>query len=51
MKILAVCCSPRSGGNTEILMKEALRGAKESGATTELLSIAKMNIKPCHLQT
>ena len=47
MKILAVCCSPRSGGNTEILMKEALRGAKESGATTELLSIAKMDIKPC----
>lgn len=47
MKVLGIVCSPRKGGNTEILVKEALAGAKDSGADTELLTVAGRNIKPC----
>jgi multimeric flavodoxin WrbA len=47
MKILGIVCSPRLGGNTEILMKEALASATESGAQTELVTIAGKNIAPC----
>lgn len=46
-KILGVLCSPRKGGNTEILLKEALRGAGERGAETELFTIYDKEIKPC----
>ena len=47
MKALGVVCSPRKGGNTEILMQEALTGAKDCGAKTELLTIYNRDIKPC----
>lgn len=47
MKVLGISCSPRKGGNTEILMKEALAGARDSGAETELFSIVGKDIKPC----
>ncbi len=47
MKVIGIVCSPRKGGNTEILVKEALAGAKESGAETELLRISEMRIAPC----
>jgi multimeric flavodoxin WrbA len=40
-------CSPRKGGNTEILISEALAGAQESGAKVELLRICEMKIAPC----
>lgn len=46
-KVLGVLCSPRKGGNTEILLKEALAGAAEGGAETELLTIYDKDIKPC----
>jgi multimeric flavodoxin WrbA len=38
--------SPRKG-NTEILLNEALSGAKESGAEAELIRICEMNIAAC----
>ncbi len=47
MEVLGIVCSPRKGGNTEILMQEALRGAADCGATTELLTIWDRDIKPC----
>ncbi len=47
MYILGIVCSPRKGGNTEILMREALVGANEEGAETELLTIGDKDIKPC----
>ena len=47
MKILGITCSPRKGGNTEILLRAALSGAKEEGADTELLKIYEMKIAPC----
>ncbi len=47
MKILAICCSPRKQGNTEILLQEALKGARQEGSETELFSIIGKDIKPC----
>ncbi len=47
MKVLGIVCSPRKGGNTEILMKEALSSAGDSGAETELLTLYDKNMKPC----
>ena len=47
MKVLGIICSPRSGGNTEVLVKEALAGARESGAQTETIRISDMKINPC----
>ena len=36
MEIIGIVCSPRKGGNTEILVEEALNAAREKGAKTEL---------------
>ncbi|MFC2013472.1 flavodoxin family protein [Chloroflexota bacterium] len=47
MKVLGIVCSPRKGGNTEILVKEALTRAKDCGAETELLTVWDKEIKPC----
>lgn len=47
MKILGLSFSPRTQGNTEILLGEALRGAQEEGAETELYRVADKDIKPC----
>ncbi len=46
-KIIGIVGSPRKGGNTEILTKEALRAASEEGAETELITLAGKEIKPC----
>lgn len=47
MKILGLMCSPRRGGNTEILVEEALAAARELGAEVELVPIAEKDIAPC----
>ena len=47
MRILGIVCSPRKGGNTEILVKEALEAAREAGGETELILVADKNITPC----
>ncbi|MBW2061932.1 MAG: flavodoxin family protein [Deltaproteobacteria bacterium] len=47
MKILGLVCSPRKGGNTEILVNEALEAARKAGAETELILVADKNIAPC----
>jgi multimeric flavodoxin WrbA len=47
LQVLGIVCSPRKGGNTEILVQEALAGAKENGAETELLRISEMKIAQC----
>ncbi|MBI2287804.1 MAG: flavodoxin family protein [Chloroflexi bacterium] len=47
MKVLGLCCSPRKNGNTEILVTEALAGAQEAGAETELVSVAGKELMPC----
>ena len=47
MKVLGIVCSPRKGGNTEIMMKEALTGASSYGAETELWTVAGKDLKFC----
>ncbi len=47
MKILGLSCSPRKSGNTEILVVEALDGARNEGAEVELFSVSGKEIKPC----
>lgn len=47
MKVLGIVCSPRKGGNTEIMMEAALAGARSQGAETELWTTAGKDIKSC----
>ena len=47
MKVLGIVCSPRKGGNTEIMVTEALAVTREAGAETELVLVADQNIAPC----
>lgn len=47
MKVLGIVCSPRKGGNTEILVEEALASARDCGAETDLFAIQGKDIKPC----
>lgn len=47
IRVLGVVGSPRVGGNTELLVAEALRAASQEGAYTELVRLAEKNVKPC----
>jgi multimeric flavodoxin WrbA len=48
MKIVGILGSGRNGGNTEILLREALSAAQEGGADqTELIKLSTMTIHPC----
>jgi len=45
--VLGISGSPRKGRNTEKLLYLALEAAGEVGASTELLSLAELNIRQC----
>lgn len=48
VKIIGISGSPRQNGNTEIMVKEALRGAADQGdVETEFIGLANKNIHPC----
>lgn len=47
MKVLAFCASPRPNGNSEVLVDEALRGAREAGASTEKIRLIELPIANC----
>lgn len=47
MKVLGILGSPRKGGNTELLLEEALKGAEAEGAEIERLRLTDYNIIPC----
>jgi multimeric flavodoxin WrbA len=47
MKIIAFNGSPRKNGNTEILLKETVRGIQDSGSTVDIFHLNLMKIKPC----
>jgi multimeric flavodoxin WrbA len=47
MKILGVSGSPRSKGNTVILLEEALKGAESEGAETDLVSVSGKDLRGC----
>ena len=47
MKVLGIFGSPRRGGNTELLLEEALKGAESAGAEVEHLYLSDFTITPC----
>jgi multimeric flavodoxin WrbA len=47
LKILGICGSPRRGGNTEVLLEEALKGAHGAGAEVEEIFLRDKTISPC----
>ena len=42
-RIVAVNAGPRRGWNTDILIKEAVRGAEEAGATSSILESVRLS--------
>ena len=46
-RVLGIACSPRRGGNTDILLDTTLEAAKEAGARVEKIIVPEMNISPC----
>jgi multimeric flavodoxin WrbA len=44
-KIVAIYGSPRRKGNTATLLREAIRGARESGADVEEIVLRDLKIK------
>jgi multimeric flavodoxin WrbA len=47
VKILAVNGSPRRGGNTDLLLGELVRGAREAGAEVEVIFLRELKMSPC----
>jgi multimeric flavodoxin WrbA len=47
MNVIAFQGSPRIEGNTEVLLKEALKAINGSGHEIQLFNLNLMNIKPC----
>lgn len=47
MKVLAICASPRKGGNSDVLCDQFLKGASEKGNEVEKINLSGMNISPC----
>jgi multimeric flavodoxin WrbA len=47
MKITAVYGSPRAGGNTDLLLAEFVRGARDAGGAVEEIVLRKHHFAPC----
>lgn len=47
MKVLAICASPRRGGNSEVLCDQFLKGAEERGHEGKKIRLADMAVSPC----
>lgn len=47
VRVLGIFGSPRKGGNTELLLEEALKGAEREGAEVERLRLRDLAIMPC----
>jgi multimeric flavodoxin WrbA len=47
MKVLGILGSPRPGGNSDILLEQALTGAREVGAKTEKIVLCQKEISGC----
>ena len=47
VKVLGLFGSPRRGGNTELLLEEALKGAEKEGAEVERIYLSDLTITPC----
>jgi multimeric flavodoxin WrbA len=46
-KVVAIFGSPRRKGNTATLLREAIRGARDSGAVVEEVVLRDLKISPC----
>jgi len=47
VKVIAFNGSPRPGGNTEMLLREALKPLRESGHEVRLFTLNIMHVRPC----
>jgi multimeric flavodoxin WrbA len=50
MKVLGVVGSPRKGGNTDILVDEMLRGARDKGAKVDKVFLNDLKLSPCQAE-
>lgn len=46
-KVLGLSCSPRKGGNTDLMCDAALEGAAGAGGSVEKVMVAALDIHPC----
>jgi multimeric flavodoxin WrbA len=46
-RVLGIMGSPRKNGNTHILVNKILEGAKDAGATTEMILLGDMTLREC----
>ena len=47
MRVIAIYGSPRQDGNTSVLLKEAVKGAKKEGAQVEEFVLRNLKMSPC----
>ncbi|MBI4653875.1 MAG: flavodoxin family protein [Nitrospirae bacterium] len=47
MKVIAFLGSPRKNGNTEILLKETIRGIEEAGLSVQIFDLNSLKLSPC----
>jgi multimeric flavodoxin WrbA len=47
VNVLGLFGSPRRGGNTDLLLEEALKGAEKEGAKVERIYLRELTITPC----
>jgi multimeric flavodoxin WrbA len=47
MKVLGINCSPRKGGNTELLIKEVFRALEKEGIKTEFFQLGGKKVNGC----
>jgi multimeric flavodoxin WrbA len=45
--VIGISGSPRKGGNTEILVNNALKAARCEGAETEIILLSEKKVEPC----
>lgn len=47
LRVLGISTSPRLGGNSDLLLREALAGAESAGVEVEYLRLCDLEIAPC----
>jgi len=47
MNVIAFSGSPRKDGNTDLLLREAVKGVESSGTSVKIFRLNLMDIKPC----
>lgn len=45
--LIALACSPRRGGNSDLLLEAAIEGAAQAGAQVDRFDLREMTIAPC----